>query len=206
MGTKKKTKTNQIKARKKKKKLRFLGLTVITVICLGFLIFFFVSLFDYVYPPTTGTGTSRAQKEKRKVTLYFSDENERFLVPETRYIPKEKKIDSQAEEIIYALIEGPKKGHIRTIPHGTGLIGVSVQEKGVAVVNFKKNIIDLHPGSCASEMMTIYSLTNTLIHNIPSLRSITLRVEGKRIKTLKGHIDTGLPFVIKKDLFIKGSA
>ena len=59
--------------------------------CLGFLIFFFVSLFDYVYPPTTGTDTSKAQKEKRKVTLYFSDDNERFLVPETRYIPKAKK-------------------------------------------------------------------------------------------------------------------
>lgn len=206
MGTKKKAKTNQIKARKKKKTRKFLGLTVITVVCLGFLIFFFVSLFDYVYPPTTGTDTSKAQKEKRKVTLYFSDDNERFLVPETRYIPKAKKLDAQAEEIVYALIEGPKMGHIRTIPEGTGLIGISVKEKDVAVVNFKKNIIDLHPGSCASEMMTIYSLTNTLIRNIPSLQSVTLQIEGKKIRTLKGHINTESPFVIKEDLLIKGSA
>ena len=206
MGTKKQKKTKQIKAKKKKKARRLLGLTLITVLCLGFLIFFFVTLFDYVYPPTTGTATSTAKKEKRKVALFFSDDNERFLVPETRYIPKKEKTESQAEELIEALIDGSKQGHIRTIPDGAAVIDVSIEKGGTAVVNFKKDIVALHPGSCASEMMTVYSIANTLIRNISSIKGVSLRIEGKTVKTLKGHIDTQSPFLMNEDLIVKGSA
>ncbi|MCK9275975.1 MAG: GerMN domain-containing protein [Syntrophales bacterium] len=204
MATKKQKKSKQIKAKKQKKTRRIIGLTIISAICLGFLIFFFVSLFDYIYPPATGT-TSATDKNKTKVALFFSDDNERFLVPEIRYIQKRDETKDQAEEMIKALIDGPKKGHVRTLPEGTTLIGVTLAKNQVAIVNFNKNIRELHPGSCASEIMTVYSLTNTLTHNIPSIKSISLQIEGKNIKTLKGHINTESRFVMKRDLIVKDS-
>ena len=204
MGSKKRTKTKQIQAKKKKKKKKFFILSLILVICTGFLIFFFVSLFDYVYPPTTGTGVDRASREKIKTRLFFSDANERFLAPETRYISKEKTEREQAKQLITALIDGPKAGHVQTFPSETKLIDVSIQKDGTAIINFGKNMIDLHPGSSASEIMTIYSLTNTLTHNIPGIKRVALRVEGKKKSTLKGHIDMLHPFVMNRELNVKG--
>ncbi len=202
MGSKRKTKERHIKAKKKKINMRRFFLSIMILVAVGFLVFFFVSLFDQIYPPTTGKTVAKAKKEKQKVQLYFSDSNERFLVAEKRYIPREKAIADQAGELVTALIGGPHTDLVRTFPEGVEIKDITVKNE-TAYVNFGKNLSTLHPGGSASEMMTIYSLTNTLVENIRGIKKVKMLVEGKELKTIKGHIDTRHPFSTNRELIVK---
>ncbi len=62
MGSKKKTKSKQIKAKQKKKNTRIFYLLLFTLIGVGFLVFFFLSLFDYIYPPADGKRVAMAKE------------------------------------------------------------------------------------------------------------------------------------------------
>ncbi len=205
MGSKKKSKSKQIKARQRKKNTRIVYLSLITLVCVGFLVFFFLSLFDYVYPPADGKRapvTPTATKEKHKVKLYFSDRNERFLIPEERYISDIESSGDKIEKLVKALISGPNSTDlVRTFPEKAVLRKVTIED-GTAVIDFDKNLIVLHPGGSASEMMTIYSLTNTVILNVPSIKKVKILVNGAELETIKGHIDTSSPFVVNKELIV----
>jgi spore germination protein GerM len=135
------------------------------------------------------------------VVLFFSDANERFLVQEKRLIPKGKNTVAQAEEIVRALVEGPKLGNIRTIPAGARLQGIRIAD-GTAVLNFDNPFIEQHPGGTASEMATVYSLANSLSQNLPDVKQIRIQVGGKDVTTIKGHIDLREPITPNKD-FVK---
>jgi hypothetical protein len=200
MATKKQRRTKATKAKQKKKNLRMFFLSVILTVSVAFLVFFFISLFNYIYPPTTGTDVSASKRPKHKVQLYFSDSNERFLTPVARYIPKRKSIKGQAEELAKAILEGPKQGLIRTFPDNVKLQNVDIKKNGTALISFDKNLIEAHPGGSTSELMTIYSLTNTLILNIPKIKKVKLLVDGKEIETIKGHISTRDAFSLNREL------
>ncbi|MBI4634148.1 MAG: GerMN domain-containing protein [Deltaproteobacteria bacterium] len=200
MTAKKQKKNEGAKNRKKKKSSKFLVLFLLVGAVSGFLIFFFVSLFDFVYPPVSERETL-ARKEKMEATLYFSDANERFLVPEKRYIVKEKNATGQAKELVKALLEGSKMGHVDTFPKKTDIESITVEKDQTAIVNFGKNLIKLHPGGSASEVATIYSLTNTLVSNIPDIKRVKVLIDGKERESLKGHVDMRYPFVLNKGLF-----
>jgi amino acid transporter len=203
MGSKKKTKERDIKEKKKKVHKRRFFLSVMILVGIVFLVFFFVSLFDKIYPPISGKSAATREKEKKQVQLYFADANERFLVAEERYITKEKAMTDQARELVGALIEGPHTSLVRTLPEGVEIRDITVS-KGTAYVDFSKKLRDLHPGGSASELTTIYSLTNTLAANIKGITRTKILMEGKELQTIKGHIDTRNPFPINRELIVKG--
>lgn len=188
-------------AKQKKKNTRIFYLLLITLVGVGFLVFFFLSLFDYIYPPADGRRGPVVKEEKQKVKLYFSDLNERFLVSEDRYITKRKSPGDNVRELVVALIGGPNTGLVETFPKETDLRGVSIKN-GTACIDFGRNLIDLHPGGSASEMMTIYSLTNTITINVPSVKRVKLLVDGNALETIKGHIDTTRPFDLNRELIV----
>jgi len=202
MGSKRKTKERDIKATKKKRYKRRFFLSLMILVAVAFLIFFFVSLFDKIYPPATGKRIAATKQEKQKVTLYFADSNERFLMAETRYVPQHKKMADQARELVTALIDGPHTELVPTFPAEATLKGVTVKMDTV-YVNFGQQLRDLHPGGSSSEMMTIYSLTNTLVTNVGGIQKVKIRVDGKDIETIRGHIDTRRPFSMKRELVVK---
>ena len=188
-------------AKQKKKNTRIFYLLLITLVGVGFLVFFFLSLFDYIYPPADGRRGPVVKEEKQKVKLYFSDLNERFLIPEDRYITKRKSPSDNVRELVVALIGGPNTDLVETFPKETDLRKVNVKN-GIAYIDFGRNLIDLHPGGSASEMMTIYSLTNTITTNVPSVKKVKLLVDGRDLETIKGHIDTAKPFTINRELIV----
>ncbi len=202
MGSKKKTKSRQIKAKQRKKNTQIFYLSLIILVGVGFLLFFFLSLFDYIYPPAGGTKSPVVTGEKQKVKLYFSDLNERFLIPEERYITKKKSPDDTVRALVTALIEGPHTDLVKTFPGETILRGVTIKN-GIASIDFGRNLIDLHPGGSASEMMTIYSLTNTLTINVPSVKKVKILIGGNSVETIKGHIDTSSPFSVNRDILVE---
>ncbi|MCX7635810.1 MAG: GerMN domain-containing protein, partial [Syntrophales bacterium] len=199
MATKRQRRNVEIRTRQSKKKMKKSLLVFIVTVLVGFLVFLFLTIYDYVYPPVDGSANLAKKKEKLEVTLYFSDANERFLVPEKRFIPKEDTTTSQAREIVKALLDGSKTGFVNTFPDKVEVLNVRIDGK-TAFVSFSKNLVKQHPGGSASEMASIYSLTNTLTENIPEIKNVKILVAGKEIPSLKGHIDTRNPFTPNREL------
>lgn len=200
MATKKQRRTDEVKHKKTKKSRRLLLLSVIVVVSVVFLAIFFITLFDYIYPPAAGKHTAAKKRDKQEVTLFFSDANERFLVPEKRFIPKEKEPEAQAREMIQALIAGSKTGLVNTFPEKAELQGVKKEGEDILSVNFKESLVANHPGGSAAEMATVYSLTNTLTTNLPAIKRIRILIGGKERESLKGHIGLRNPFMMNREL------
>ena len=200
MATKKQRRTDEVKHKKTKKSRRVLLLSVIVLVSVVFLAIFFITLFDYIYPPAAGKHTAAKKKDKQEVILFFSDANERFLVPEKRFIPKENEPEAQAKEMIQALIAGSKTGLVNTFPEKAELQGVKREGEDMLSVNFRESLVANHPGGSAAEMATIYSLTNTLTTNLPVIKRIRILIGGKERESLKGHIGLRNAFMMNREL------
>jgi hypothetical protein len=202
MATKKQRRTDEVRQKKTRKKRRFLLLSVIVVASVVFLAIFFITLFDYLYPPATGKHTATKKRDKQEVTLFFSDANERFLVPEKRFVAKEKEPEMQAQEIVKALLAGSKTGLVNTFPDKAELQGISMEGSDMLVVSFHESLVAHHPGGSTAEMATLYSLTNTLTANIPAVKKVKVLVGGKERESLKGHVGLQQPFTMNRELIV----
>jgi hypothetical protein len=195
MATKKERRSAETKSRKIRK-----GKRIAILIAIGGSAFAFM-----VYPPVSGVDGGAARKEKQEVILYFSDKNELFLVPEKRYIPREKDPDAQAKRLVNALIEGSKSGNVNTLPAKSGVKDVKIASDRTAYVNFNREFIQNHPGGTTGEIATVFSLTNTLIRNISSIQRVQIYVEDKPIDSIRGHVSARGAFHMEKDLIVEGS-
>jgi len=187
MTTRKRIRSREKKVRHQKRTLKRSVLIAIMVGIVAFLVFFFLAIFDYVYPPVGGKGELAKKREREEVILYFSDTNERFLAPEKRFIPKEANPRLRAEAIVRALIDGSKTGLVRTFPERVSLRGVKIAGDTIQV-DFGRELYKLHPGGTNAELVTIYSLTNTMIANMPEMRAVKILVGGEAVSSLKGHV------------------
>jgi hypothetical protein len=87
------------------------------------------------------------------------------------------------------LIEGPKRGGSRTLPETARVRALFVSGDGVAYVDFVDNAFEQHPGGVGSELITLYSVVNTLVLNIEDIRCVKLLIGGQEAVTLAGHVD-----------------
>ena len=144
---------------------------------------------------TTTTNPSAAADQRRRINikLYFGTPGSAILETEERSIPYHETLDAQAKEVMTALITGPKGKLIPTIPEGTRLIDVLVSKDGVAYVDLSGEIVSNHQGGTAGEMVTVYSIVNTLTINLPQIHAVQILVDDRSVETLKGHVDLSKP-------------
>ncbi len=139
--------------------------------------------------------SAQPNQEQQTVTLYFGDQEAMYLVPETRTVDKKDGILEAA--VVEELVKGPQKeGSARTIPEGTRVRSVNVVN-GVAYVNFSQEFQTKHWGGSAGEIMTIYSVVNTLT-DLPGVEKVQFLLEGEKLESILGHMDTTIP--IEPDL------
>jgi spore germination protein GerM len=145
---------------------------------------------------------SLKKKEKHLAIIYFSDPQERFLMPEKRYVYNESDPAQQTKEIAKALLDGSKTGLINTFPGSVSLRDVKIDSDGTAQVSFSKNLTKLHPGGSTAEMATIYSLTNSITENVSVVKKVKILVDGSELPSIKGHISTKKAFAPNPELFV----
>jgi len=131
--------------------------------------------------------------EKKVVTLYFSDPEGEYLVGEKREILKRPEVKEEAEETITELINGPKGRLIPTLPSRTKLLSLQLGEKGLAKVNFNKVLSKDHPGGSSAEIMTLYSIVNSLTLNFPQIKRVQILIQGEAGETIAGHLSIEQP-------------
>ena len=126
--------------------------------------------------------------EQQPVHLYFDDAAKPFLVGETRLMTPSRDAQTFGRQVVTELINGPADEHLATIPEGTRLRTFFVLGDGTAVVDFSAHLRDEQSGSCRQEQLTLFSVVNSLVLNIPEIDRVKILVEGAETKTLKGHL------------------
>ena len=135
--------------------------------------------------------------ELMNVRLYFSNANSETLSTEDRGIPKCSSVQNYAREILKQLIKGPNnKDLYRTIPPTTTVRAIYLYGTTL-VIDFSKDIVTQHNGGVSSELLTIYSIVNTLAE-LPAVdgkavKNIQILVNGAVLKSLVGHINIEKP-------------
>jgi spore germination protein GerM len=133
------------------------------------------------------------QAQKMPVHLYFSDQAGQFLMAESRVLRTARDPEFLARSIIDALIKGPQKELARTLPAATAIRAVFVTQDGICFVDLTSAVTENHPGGIHSELLTIYSIVNSLVLNVPTIKAVKILINGNESSTLAGHIDLQTP-------------
>lgn len=115
-----------------KKKIICIFLILILLVILGFFIYknFIVknNTNEEIQDYTPQEEISEKQLRETVVTLYFSDKENKNLIPEARKIDANNLIKNPYEYLINLLIEGPKNENlIKSIPEGTKINSVFLE-------------------------------------------------------------------------------
>lgn len=130
-------------------------------------------------------------EEMVEINLYFSDSQAMYLVPEKRKIPQ---TPSLARQVVIELIKGPENSNLYpTIPQETQVNEVYIADD-IVYIDLSEEIFKNHPGGSSGELMTVYSIVNTLTEITP-IRGVQILVEGNEKESLVGHIDISMPLI-----------
>lgn len=129
--------------------------------------------------------------EAREIVLYFVDSTGLQLAAEERKIAGCHEERQCIAQTLVALAEGSAELQA-AIPARTRILGVDVAQD-LATINFSRELSDYHPGGSLSELLSVYSLANTLRVNFPYLRYFQFLIDGEKRSTLRGHVDIFRP-------------
>jgi spore germination protein GerM len=144
--------------------------------------------------PRNSTGTPTIPKQAIQpqnasiAHLYFGDQENMYLISEERIVRHAEDPTHFSRKIVEALIKGPKRGLTRTIPKNTTLRALYITAKGICYVDLSAAIRENHPGGVDTERLTLYSIVNSLVLNIPEIQAVKILIEGQESTTLAGHI------------------
>ena len=129
-----------------------------------------------------------------KATLYFASEDGMRLVPAEQEVPLAEGVMAQARAIVEAqLAAQPPAPLASTIPQGARLRAVFISERNEAFVDLDATIRTAHPGGTLQELMTVYTIVNAVLTNLPTLQQVQLLIDGQEVDTLAGHVDLRRP-------------
>jgi len=140
-------------------------------------------------------------KNSTKITLYFADSNAEYLIPEIREISVTDK-EPLEKYVVQELIKGPKEKDLsKTVPPETKLLSIETNE-GVCTVSFSKEFQLKHWGGSTGELMTIYSIVNSLTE-LSHIHKVQFLLEGQKTEVFKEHIIFNEPFERDESLIKK---
>jgi len=186
------------KGKKKSRKKGGIGKFLVFLIIVGvglFLAYHYrQEIMDFLRPLSAKKPEKKiAVKEKKVVTLFFSEEEGEYLVGEKREIPKRDRVEEEARETIAELIRGPQGAFIPTLPSRAKLLTLQIDAQGLAKVNFDQALSREHPGGSSAEMLTLYSIVNSLTLNFPQIKRVQILIDGKAVESIAGHISLKQP-------------
>lgn len=132
------------------------------------------------------------------LSLYFGDQNATKLVKELRVV--EVNPNQPLERyVVEQLIAGPvAKENIRTIPAETKIRDIKTAD-GICYLDLSAEFVNKHNGGSTGELMTVYSIVNSLCE-LDHIDSVQFLIEGEKQDEFKGHIEFSKPFAPNYDI------
>lgn len=174
---------------------------LIAVLVIGVLIGYGLSWFLQQPQQNLVQKIPTAAKEElpaQEVRLYFAAPEGAYLQVETRTIPGCKEDRQCLTDLVLELIKGPQDDLLPVLPTEAQVLSIGIDED-LATINFSRHLVDYHPGGSLAELLSLYSLTNSLSENYPYIRRVQLLITGQRQQTLKGHARIDQPLTAAFD-------
>lgn len=139
------------------------------------------------------------------VKLFFQAADQPALLMEERSVAYSADLSRQLAIVVEEIIRGPKTGLLPTLAPGGKVLDVFVSSRGVAYVDLSKEVAAGHPGGTRAELLSVYSVVNSLTTNFPAVRRVQILVDDRPAPTLVGHVDLLRPLSPDMTLLV-GSA
>ncbi len=137
---------------------------------------------------------------KTSVKLYFADETGDGLNSERRevLVPASTAVE---KIVVEELIKGPKSAkNIAIIPTDVKVLSTETKNR-VCFVNLSKEFIDRFSGGSAEEILTIYSIVNSLTE-LETVGSVQFLIEGEKKESLS-HMALNEPIARNKSIIVE---
>lgn len=189
------------------KQIRQIAVSTVTLTIAVVILVILISC-DPKQPDTTATPPSSpivisesAQTQLQKCTLFFFDTNSLRLAGEERELNLSQDVTQRLKQTITELLNDSISGLYQTIPKGTLLYEVYVDEQSTAYLDFSHHLKDEHIGGTTSEALTIAAILRTVKINFPDdIRKVQILIEGLETDTIGGHVDISKPLNLSLDL------
>ncbi len=140
-------------------------------------------------------GTSRETIARTmSAKLYFVDAELFRLIPVSVNVTADTD-DEAAQALLNELIAGrdSNKSIRRIMPNIDGALTVHIRSQ-IAYVDISQEFADEHPADRDSEILTVYSIVNTLT-SLKSVTNVRFTIAGERRRDFKGAIDMRETFI-----------
>lgn len=155
-------------------------------------------------PAHEGEAAAPEVERKINVKLFFQAADRPGLVIEERAVAFSTDLSQQLRRVVEELVRGSKIGLGPTLSPETKVFDVFVTPRGVAYVDLSKDAVAGQPGGSEAELMTVYSVVNSLTTSFPAVRRVQILVEDRPAETLHGHVDLTRP--LPPDLTVLAAA
>jgi spore germination protein GerM len=143
--------------------------------------------------PPVAEGPASGAARRISVRLYFEAPDREGLLPEEREVAFSGDLPRQLRTVIEELAKGSTTGLVATLPAGTRVLEVFVQARGVAWVDLSSEAASGLPGGSTAELLTVYSVVNTIVTNFPAVSRVRILVNDQPVTSLGGHVDLSRP-------------
>src|SRR5919109_3591071 len=140
---------------------------------------------------TSARGGNTAPGED--LSIWFASRQQDALVSERHRVPPCPTPFERAKASLQELIAGPKGDALRTVSAEVEIREVFIDEQGTAYADFSEALSQTHPGGPWAEMLTLRSILQTLVANVPEIKRVQILIEGREAETLAGHMDIRRP-------------
>lgn len=128
----------------------------------------------------------------RIVSLFFPTEDATGLIREGREIDSCDDTAACIRELLKELQNGPLGDFSPAFPDAVPLPAVQVLGD-LAILNLSSEIPKALEGGSSDELLTVFSLVNSVTVNFPEVTRVQLLLDGQKQETLKGHVDISEP-------------
>ena len=134
-----------------------------------------------------------AVEQKINVKLFFLAPDQPALLIEDREVTYSADLARQVRTVVEEIVKGPRKGLVGSLPAETRVIDSFVTSAGVAYVDLSREAAEKHPGGSRGELLSVYSIVNSLTSNFPAVKRVQILIEDRQVTTLAGHVDLTRP-------------
>jgi spore germination protein GerM len=127
------------------------------------------------------------------VKLFFQAADRPGLLIEERPVAFSTDLSRQIKAVVDEVIAGSKSGMLPTMAPETRVLEVFVTARGVAYVSLSKEAAQATGQGSEAELITVYSVVNSLTVNFPAIKRVQILIEDKPTATLWGHVDLTRP-------------
>jgi spore germination protein GerM len=138
-------------------------------------------------------GEEGGSSGRDSILLFFAAQDGSELQSENRGLLQVSTVRETLRQTVQELINGPRQGLLGTLPRGTQLLDLFLDDQGIVFLNFNKAISEDHPGGVWMEILTVSSLVQSLTANFELVRGVRILIEGRPAETLAGHVDIRRP-------------